>query len=225
MQLYADGFDKLTLTEKTLVWHLYQAALAGRDIYYDQRHRHNLGIRHLLEQILRHSNGIPAETLDELTRYTKLFWLNTGPYNNLTARKFLLDLDRRRLIEAMEIAAINGARLRSRARARRSRNASSATRAMFFDPDFEPMVTCKTPGDGQDILASSANNLYDGVTMADLEGFEEQQSAELAPRQARRPARRRGLQGRRPLRSRDSQHRRRTCRTPCRLRRSRLRRR
>ena len=44
---------------------------------------------------------------------------------------------------------------------------------MFFDPDFEPMVTCKSPGDGQDILASSANNLYDGVTMADLEGFEE----------------------------------------------------
>ena len=44
---------------------------------------------------------------------------------------------------------------------------------MFFDPDFEPMVTNKTPGDGQDILASSANNLYDGVTMADLEGFTE----------------------------------------------------
>src|SRR4029450_9224576 len=44
---------------------------------------------------------------------------------------------------------------------------------MFFDPDFEPMVTCKTPGEGQDILASSANNYYDGVTMADLEGFEE----------------------------------------------------
>ena len=45
VQLYADGFDKLTLKEKTLVWHLYQAAIAGRDIYYDQRHRHNLGIR------------------------------------------------------------------------------------------------------------------------------------------------------------------------------------
>ena len=36
------------------------------------------------------------------------------------------------------------------------------------------MVTSKTPGDGQDILAASANNLYDGVTMADLEGFDEQ---------------------------------------------------
>src|SRR5687767_15924513 len=77
VQLYADGFEKLSLTEKTLVWHLYQAAIAGRDIYYDQRHRHNLAIRHLLEQILTHAAGIPEATLAELTRYTNLFWLNT----------------------------------------------------------------------------------------------------------------------------------------------------
>ncbi len=172
MQLYADGFDKLTLQDKTLVWHLYRAALAGRDIYYDQRHRHNLGIRHLLEQIIRHPAGVPADTLAELTRYTKLFWLNTGPYNNLTARKFLLALDRERVIQAMEIAAANGADFCLGA------GESLAARVeryapVFFDPDFEPMVTCKTPGDGQDILASSANNLYDGVTMADLDGFAE----------------------------------------------------
>jgi dipeptidyl-peptidase-3 len=33
------------------------------------------------------------------------------------------------------------------------------------------MVTNKTPGEGQDILASSANNLYRGVTMADLDRY------------------------------------------------------
>src|SRR6186713_2990028 len=110
VQLYADGFDKLTVKEKTLVWHLYRAAIAGRDIYYDQRHRHNLAIRRLLEQLVRYSDGIAAETLAELTRYTKLFWLNTGPYNNLTARKFLLQLDRPSLVEAMQVAANNGAR-------------------------------------------------------------------------------------------------------------------
>jgi dipeptidyl-peptidase-3 len=172
VQLYADGFDKLTLREKTLVWHLYQAALAGRDIYYDQRHRHNLGIRRLLEQILLHPDGVPADTLRELTRYTKLFWLNTGPYNNLTARKFLLDLDRKRVIEAMEIAAANGAKF-DLADGETIANCVEKYARMFFDPDFEPMVTCKTPGGDQDFLASSANNLYDGVTMADLEGFEE----------------------------------------------------
>ena len=29
VQMYADGFAELSLREKTLVWHLYQAALAG----------------------------------------------------------------------------------------------------------------------------------------------------------------------------------------------------
>jgi dipeptidyl-peptidase-3 len=172
VQLYADGFDKLTLKEKTLVWHLCLAAIAGRDIYYDQRHRHNLGMRALLEGVLTHADGVPADTLAELTRYTKLFWLNTGPYNNLTARKFLLNLDRARLQEAMAVATRNGADFML------ADGESIADRVekharMLFDPDFEPMVTNKTPGEGQDILASSTNNLYDGVTMADLEGFTE----------------------------------------------------
>ena len=172
VQLYADGFDTLTLNEKTVVYHLYRAAIAGRDIYYDQRHRFNLGMRRLLEEILRHPSGIPDDTLKEITRYTKLFWINTGPYNNLTARKFLLNLDRRRLIEAMEIAAGNGADFAL------EHVETIATRVekyarMFFDPDFEPMVTFKTPGENQDILESSANNLYVGVNMVDLEGFDE----------------------------------------------------
>ena len=45
VQLYADGFAQLSLRDKILVWHLYLAALAGRDIYYDQRYAHNLEMR------------------------------------------------------------------------------------------------------------------------------------------------------------------------------------
>jgi dipeptidyl-peptidase III len=159
VQLYADGFDKLPLARKTLVYHLYRAALAGRDIYYDQRHRHNLGMRRLLEQVLTHSAGIAEDTLAELTRYTKLFWINTGPYNNLTARKFLLELDRDRLIEAMEIAKANGADFGFEKKEGVTRRVEKFAR-MFFDPDYEPMVTFKTPGEDQDILESSANNLF-----------------------------------------------------------------
>ena len=43
----------------------------------------------------------------------------------------------------------------------------------LLDPAVDPMVTCKTPGAGRDILQASANNLYEGVTMADLEAFSE----------------------------------------------------
>ena len=172
VQLYADGFDKLTLREKTLVYHLYRAAIAGRDIYYDQRHHLNLGLRRLLEEIVTHAAGIPADTLAEITRYTKLFWINSGPYNNLTARKFVLNLDSKRLIEAMAIARDNGADFEL-AKGETLKKRVDKYARMLFDPDYDTMVTFKTPGDDQDILESSANNLYDGVKMDDLDGFEE----------------------------------------------------
>ena len=52
VQLYADGFSALPLREKLLVWHLAQAAIAGRDIYFDQRYAHNLEMRELLEALV-----------------------------------------------------------------------------------------------------------------------------------------------------------------------------
>src|SRR5438094_5379201 len=54
VQVYADAFRDLPLREKTLVWHLGQAAIAGRDIFYDQRYAHNLEMRDVLEAILTH---------------------------------------------------------------------------------------------------------------------------------------------------------------------------
>ena len=111
VQLYADGFAELPLRDKTLIWHLYLAAIAGRDIYYDQRYAHNLGMRDILEAVIRHAEGIDPGTLREIRRYTKLFWINTGPYNNITARKFVLDLTPGALLEAVTSAAANGARL------------------------------------------------------------------------------------------------------------------
>jgi dipeptidyl-peptidase-3 len=164
VQLYADGFAALPLREKTLIYHLYLAAIAGRDIYYDQRYAHNLAMREVLEEILTHAEGIDPDTLAEIRRYTKLFWINTGPYNNLTARKFVLRCNPALFAAAVAQARKNGARI-----------ADDVSRLdpYFFDLDVDPIVTSKTPGPGKDILQASANNLYSGVAMADLDGFEE----------------------------------------------------
>src|ERR1041385_6461922 len=82
VQVYADGFKALPLRQKTLVWHLYQAAIAGRDIYYDQRYVHNLEMRDVLEAIVQLPNaGIEPATYAEILKYAKLFWINSGPFN------------------------------------------------------------------------------------------------------------------------------------------------
>ena len=171
-QLYADGFPSLPLDQKLLIYHLYQAAIAGRDIYYDQRYAHNLDMRVVLEEIITHPAGIDPAALAEIQRYTKLFWLNTGPYNNLTARKFVLKCQPEAFAAAARIAQQSGARFPLKSG--ETLDAMLARmQPLFFDAAVDPIVTNKTPGPGKDILAESANNLYVNVTMKDLEGFKE----------------------------------------------------
>jgi dipeptidyl-peptidase-3 len=172
VQLYADGFESLPLRDKTLIYHLYRAALAGRDIFIEQRYEHSLRMRAVLETIITHPGGVDPEALAEIERYTKLFWINNGPFNNLTARKFVLRVTPAELAAAVAAAIADGAEL-PLADGETVDELLAGLEAMFFDPQFEPIVTNKTPGPGRDILLASANNLYENVSMADLEGFEE----------------------------------------------------
>jgi dipeptidyl-peptidase-3 len=172
IQLYADGFAALPLKEKTLVWHLYQAALAGRDIFFDQKHRSALEMRSLVEAVVAHPQGVDAATLAQVQRYAKLFWINNGPYNNLTAQKFLLQSTPEAFAAAVKTAVKNGATVAPPAS--ESLDAMlMRLNPMFFDASVDPIVTAKTPPPGKDILTASANNLYSGVALADLKGFSE----------------------------------------------------
>ena len=172
-QLYADGFASLPLDQKILIWHLYRAALAGRDIYYDQRYAHNLEMREVLEEIMTHAAGIEPAVLTEIERYTKLFWLNSGPHNNLTARKFVLKCTPAMFSTAAHAARHAGASFPHR-NGESLDDLLTRLQPLFFDTTVDTIVTNKTPGPGKDILTSSANNLYVGVSMNDLEGFDEQ---------------------------------------------------
>ena len=172
VQVYADGFQHLPLNEKRLVWHLYQAALAGRDIFYDQRYAHGLEMRDVLEAILTHAVQVDAVTRDEIARYAKLFWINSGPYNNLTARKFVLQCMPDAFVAAA-LAAERAGALFPLKPGETLVQLLARLQPMFFDATFQPAVTTKTPPAGQDILTASSNNLYVGLTMKDLEGFHE----------------------------------------------------
>ena len=172
VQLYADGFSDLSLRDKTLVWHLAQAAIAGRDIFFDQRYAHSLEMRDVLEAIVTHASQIDAATLDEILRYTKLFWMNSGGFNNLTARKFVLACAPSAFAAAAHVAHRNGARFPQRA-GETLDQLLARLQPMFFDADVDPTVTSKTPRAGKDIVTASANNLYVDVTMAEIEAFEE----------------------------------------------------
>jgi dipeptidyl-peptidase-3 len=176
VQVYADGFRDLAMRDKILVWHLYQAAIAGRDIFYDQRYAHSLEMRDILESVVSRPelqrSAIPHETFQEILRYTKLFWINSGPYNNLTARKFVLACTPDAFAAAVAAAENAGSRVPRRA-GESLDDLLERFRPMFFDADVDPTITCKTPPHGKDILTASANNLYAGLAMTDLDGYTE----------------------------------------------------
>jgi dipeptidyl-peptidase-3 len=172
VQLYADGFNELAPRERTLVYHLSRAALAGRDIYYDQRYAPSLEMRDVLEAVLTHAENVDADTLARVHHYAKLFWLNSGPHNGQTARKFVLRCEREAFEAAVRAAANDGARL-PLTRGETLDELLARLAPCFFDPEFDASITSKSPGGGRDILTMSANNLYDGVTLADIESFRE----------------------------------------------------
>jgi dipeptidyl-peptidase-3 len=170
VQLQAESFASLPLKDKVLAYWLSMAAIALHPVVFDQNSTYGLTEKRLLEQILTHGKGIDPEVLRKLTDYTKLLWANRGNRNAFTSRKFLPDFTFEELKAAAVRARRNGARLGPAAQLQKT---LEELRRPIFDPDFEPMLTVKNPVGGQDRLEASANNLYQGVRLGDLEGFAE----------------------------------------------------
>ena len=171
VQLYADDFEKLSLKEKLLAYYLYQATVAGRNITYDQNHRHALALRYLVDQVVTHPLGLRPEVEDAFRHYAKLLWLNNGPYYERTKTKIVPPFTLDEMLEALGVARANGADFAGLGRP--LEQVVNDVEPLLFDPFFETKVTNKSPGKGADILSGSANNYYLDVTLEDLEGFEE----------------------------------------------------
>lgn len=84
------GFEQLTLKQKELVYYLSQAALAGRDIIYDQNGKYNLAIRRTLEHILITFTGDrTTPDFEKFLVYTKRVWFSNGIYHTYASDKFV----------------------------------------------------------------------------------------------------------------------------------------
>jgi len=170
VQIEAESFKDLSLKEKELAYWLSMAAIAIHPIVFDQNSPYGLRIKHLLDDILRHPQGVDPAALRKITDYAKLFYGNRGNYNDYTSRKFLPEFTPGELRAAAEQALKN-----------RRRKASTAAllkeleelHKPIFDANFQPMLTAKNPPAGEDPLLASGNNLYEGVSGNDLKGFKE----------------------------------------------------
>ena len=171
LQLQADSFKSLTPREQELGYWLSQASIAINPIIYDQLSRFGLREKRVLEAIVAHPDGVNPAAYQKILAFTKLFWANRGNHNETTAQKFLPEFTFEELKEAGLTAIQHGAADFSKPAFEKE---LEQLRQPLFDPNFEPMITAKSPRAGQDILQASSNNFYFGVTLADVKNFTEQ---------------------------------------------------
>jgi dipeptidyl-peptidase-3 len=151
-----EGFDKLSLSQKKLVYYLSQAGLSGRDIIYDQNNAYNLQIRSALEGIVLKYNGDKTSTdWNKLMTYTKRVWFSNGIHHHYGMDKIEPTFSK----DFFEV-------LLKETKTPLSKEALN----VMFDPSLSAKRKVKDAD--KDMVVSSANNFYgEGVTQQMAEDF------------------------------------------------------
>jgi dipeptidyl-peptidase-3 len=160
------GFEALDARTKELLYYLYEAALCGREITYDQKYRYNLCVKRTLEQIVRHYPG-DRDTADfrELTLYLKRVWFANGIHHHYGHDKFAPGFS-----PSAFASCVRGTPAAFPLREGQSLDEliDELTRVMF-DPTVDAKLVSKNAD--RDVLTSSAVNFYAGLTQPEVEAF------------------------------------------------------
>jgi dipeptidyl-peptidase-3 len=161
------GFDELSLQEKKLAYYLSEAALAGRDILYDQNYRHNLRIRKLLTAVVRSYSGDRSGVpYGKLLEYAKRVWYANGIHHHYSMDKMLPEFT------PAELAALvskSNASLLPLDDGQTVDELLAILEAPVFDPDTAPKRVSLDPDVDQ--VVNSATNYYRDVTADDVAAF------------------------------------------------------
>ncbi len=153
-------FEKLSLKQKELVYYLTEAALNGRDILFDQNCKYNLMVRQTLEDIYRNYKGNKTDKdFIAFEKYLKQVWFGNGIHHHYSMDKFTPEFSKNFFDK--QFAALPGADKRA--------GEKKVLDRILFDPGF--MAKRVNQADGQDLILTSACNMYEGVTQKEVEDY------------------------------------------------------
>ena len=162
-----NAFEQLTIQQKRLVYYLSQATLFGRDITFDQFGKYNLLIRKMLEVVYT-DRCVPHYT-DEfraLEVYLKRVWFSNGIYHHYGCEKFVPGFSAQYLRDVLH--HVDSSRL-PLSEGQTVDGLCDELFPVIFDPQVLPKRVNKT--DGDDLVATSACNFYQGVQQKEAERF------------------------------------------------------
>ena len=151
-----EGWEDLSLKQKEYVYHLSEAAKWGRDIYWDQNGKYNLGVRRVLENILENYDGDRnCEEFKDFTVYAKRVFFSNGIHHHYAEDKFFPACPEEYFMSLMQ-AVGDG-------------DKCAEMMHVIYDPGFLPSRKSTDPD--TDIVAASAVNFYEGVTRDEVERY------------------------------------------------------
>lgn len=150
------AFGSLSADRRIFIYYLSRAALAGRDILWDQNNRYNLKVREALERIIRDYAGDRENAeFQELVIYAKRVFFANGIHHHYSMEKFAPVFSReyfRQLLTAVGRPELY-----------------QELERVIFDPCY--MSKRVVLDEGVDLIEASANNYYSGVTQKEAEQF------------------------------------------------------
>lgn len=150
---YLDDFEKLSPAERVKLYYLSRAAIAGRDIYYDQRHSQAVKVRRFFENLVG-KKDLPKPLRDKVNEFLKLIWINNSHYHARTGLKLKPAFTYEELKEALPGENIEW------------------LKRTVFDQTYQPVLTNLTPENGGDILLESATNIYaEDISLPEIEAL------------------------------------------------------
>ena len=160
------GFEDLSLKQKKFIYYLSEAALSGRDIIYDQNYKYNLTVRSTLNNIVQNFNGNKSsKQWAQFIEYAKRVWFSNGIHHHYSTLKILPGFDQSYLTKLVE-KIDKGFPLND------GENIDRFLKRIIpiiFDPKIDVKRVNLNPED--DIISSSANNYYDGLSQDEVEKF------------------------------------------------------
>lgn len=161
------GFGQLSLQQKQLAYYLYEAALAGRDIMYDQGYKYNLVVRRTLEAIMNSGKSdLTGDEGEKFKRYTKRVWFSNGIHHVYSNNKMLPEFTGDWF--AAQVKACDPAEL-PLAEGQSVDDFLTFVTPLIFDPAVAPKRV--NLDKSTDLIKSSAVNFYENVSQDEVTNF------------------------------------------------------
>jgi dipeptidyl-peptidase III len=162
------GFEELSPKQKEMLYYLQEAALSGRDIFWDQNYKNNLKIRKTLEAIVdSYSGDKDSDNFEKFMVYTKRVWFSSGIHHHYASDKILPEFSQEYFAELVHKSDSTKIPL---ADGETVNQLITNLTPVIFDPKIDGKKVNLDPN--ADLIKTSAVNFYDkGLTQKEIEDF------------------------------------------------------